>query len=124
MALALGVVCLGMMNYRHPATEEILEKSKLADFFADHMERILVMIPEGPQGPPPGDRLAGCAIRSLPGSDENFGRASGRRQPDFGRKKLVFRSAKNVLSRSERRLCGLAALGAKSCLILAKDAAP
>jgi uncharacterized membrane protein required for colicin V production len=46
MALLLGVVCLGMMNNRHPATETILEKSKLAGFFADGMERIVVMVPE------------------------------------------------------------------------------
>ena len=46
MALLIGVLCLGMINNRHPATERILEKSKLVDFFADNMERIVVMVPE------------------------------------------------------------------------------
>ena len=46
MAVVLGVACLGMTNYRHPATEPILEKSKLASLFADGMERIVIMVPE------------------------------------------------------------------------------
>jgi uncharacterized membrane protein required for colicin V production len=46
MSVLLGLVCLGMINYRHPTTEAILEKSQLAELFADGMERIVVMIPE------------------------------------------------------------------------------
>jgi uncharacterized membrane protein required for colicin V production len=46
MALVLGVVCLGMINYRHSSTQDIVEKSRLISFFADNMERIVMMVPE------------------------------------------------------------------------------
>jgi hypothetical protein len=44
-ALILGAVFLGMANYPHPRTQELMEKSVLAPALADALNTALIAIP-------------------------------------------------------------------------------
>jgi membrane protein required for colicin V production len=46
MTILLSVICLGLANFHHPISDEIMTRSNLAGKFADGAEHVVVMIPE------------------------------------------------------------------------------
>ncbi len=46
MGLLLAAICLGLTNYPHAKTKEVLDKSSLAPVLASGMDAVLVAIPE------------------------------------------------------------------------------